>query len=378
VAGPTKYPTGVRVRGDSVQINIPISGTRKYVTIPQPPTPKGISEAGKLRAYLKDAAKWGTLTQADVDAACNVKTNIIDDNRALFADYAQTYLDNISSDNTGTRRKYKGILTKHWMPFFAAVPIADINAAMVRSALNSISFNAPRTYNDALIPLRGVFDLAFLDGEIDDMPTKRIRNKKVQRDDPDPFLPAERAAILDWMKSNWTGKKEIWYLYYKWQFWTGCRPSETLAIDWHDVDWSHNTVKISKTLTGGKVSHATKTYHMRNIHINDVAKDVLLRLKHLTGHQGRVFISLHTDEAWTRDQKLSEKFADALSGTDMRVRPAYNCRHTYATTMLNSMIEPSAAAYQMGHDIQTFKTIYAKWINTERMSKEMMKLDYSD
>lgn len=42
------------------------------------------------------------------------------------------------------------------------------------------------------------------------------------------------------------------------------------------------------------------------------------------------------------------------------------------------MVEISAAAYQMGHDIITFKTIYAIWINTERMAQEMAKIDYGD
>lgn len=321
--------------------------------------------------------KWEDLTEADIEAACNIN-NVVADDRPLFADYAQIYLDSLNSDNAGTRRKYKGILSNKWMPFFASLPIADITPAMVRSVLAQNEFSSTKTANDALTPLRGVFDLAFIDEIIEELPTKRIRNKKIQKDEPDPFLPDERSAILDYMQSRWTGDKEIWYLYYVWQFWTGCRPGESLAIDWADIDVTNRLAKISKTLSSGKVQLSTKTNEIRNIHLNDKILPVLDRLKVLTGHQSRLFISLHTDEPWTRPDKLSEKFQEVLPAIGIRVRPAYNCRHTYATTMLNSLVDVSAAAYQMGHDIITFNKVYAKWINTERMQAEMMKLDYGD
>lgn len=319
--------------------------------------------------------KWENLTEADIEAACNINNTVADD-RPLFVDYAQLYLDSLNSNNTGTRRKYKGILANKWMPFFASIPIADITPAMVRSVLAQNEFSSTKTANDALTPLRGVFDLAFIDEIIEELPTKRIRNKKIQADEPDPFLPNERLAILDYMQSHWTDDKEIWYLYFVWQFWTGCRPGESLAIEWGDIDITNRLAKVSKTLSSGKVQLSTKTNEIRNIYLNDKILAGLDRLKALTGHQSRLFISLHTDKPWTRPDKLSEKFQEVLPVIGVRVRPAYNCRHTYATTMLNSMVEVSAAAYQMGHDVMTFTKIYAKWINTERMQAEMMKLDY--
>ena len=372
------YPKGVRVRGDSVEINIPITGEgRKYFTLPYSTTPQNIAKAGKLRASLMERRKWESLTEAAIEAACNISNTAADD-RPLFVDYAQLYLDSLNSDNTGTRRKYKGILKNKWMPFFASVPIADITPALVRAVLAQNEFSSTKTANDALTPLRGVFNLAFDDEIIEELPTKRLKNKKIQQDEPDPFLPDERGALLDYMQRHWNDEKEMWYLYFVWQFWTGCRPGETLAIDWADIDINNRLAKISKTLSSGVVQSSTKTNEIRNIHLNDKVLPVLDRLKVLTGHQSRLFISLHTDQPWTRPDKLSAKLVEILPDVGVRTRPAYNCRHTYATTMLNSMVEVSAAAYQMGHDVMTFTKIYAKWINTERMQAEMMKLDYGD
>lgn len=378
MAGQSEYPKGVRVRGDSVEINIPTSDAgRQYYVLPYPATPQNIAKAGKLRADLMQRRKWEPLTDADIQKICNINNDVADD-RPLFVDYAQLYLDNLQTNNAGSRRKYKGILVNKWMPFFASVPIADITPAMLRVALAQNEFSSTKTANDALTPLRGVFDLAFIDEVIDELPTKRLRNKKIQKDEPDPFLPNERRMILDYMRSHWTGDKEIWYLYFVWQFWTGCRPGESLAIGWADIDIANRLAKISKTLSSGKVQASTKTNEIRNIHLNDKVLPVLDRLKQLTGHQSRLFISLHTDQPWTRPDKLSAKLVEILPIVGVRARPAYNCRHTYATTMLNSMVDVSAAAYQMGHDILTFNKIYAKWINTERMQAEMSKLDYGD
>ncbi len=322
--------------------------------------------------------KWGTLTQADIDAACKVDAAIVPDtdDRPLFADYAQMYLDSLSTDDKGTRRKYKSALSKHWMPHLADIPIADINPAIIRKTISQLDIKKPKTFNDLMTPLRGVFNLAFDDEIIDDLPTKRIKNKKVQNEDPDPFIPYERKKIINWMERYWVDKKEMWKLYYEWQFWTGCRPGETLALDWTDINLSKRLATVNKTLSEGEVKYTTKTHEIRNIYLNDRAIDVLIRLRDLTGHQDRLFISLHTDKPWTRPDKLSEKLRQVLKETRIRERPAYNCRHTYATTLLNSLIDVSAAAYQMGHDIQTFKTVYAKWINTEKMAVEMQKIDY--
>lgn len=321
-------------------------------------------------------SRWDNLTQIDIDEACGVSTGVITDDRPTFYQYAQMYLDSLHAVNESTRKKYRRILQNIWMPYFAPTPIADITAAMIREAIRGIGKRANRTFNDYLIPLRGTFDLAFIDEVIDDLPTKRIRNKKVQNDEPDPFLPHERKAILDYMSENWKEKKEMWYLYYKWQFWTGCRPSETLALDWIDIDWSKNCFKVSKKLSGGKVENHTKTHFIRNVTLNEMSKEVLLRLKQLTGHQDRVFISLHTNAPWASPDKLSNKLDIVLNALDIRYRVAYNCRHTFATQMLNDTIDMGICSYQLGHDIQTFKTTYAKWLNTEKMFLEMSKLTY--
>ena len=54
--------------------------------------------------------KWENLTVTDIELACNIIDETAADDRPLFADYAQLYLDSLDSGNIGTRRKYKGIL----------------------------------------------------------------------------------------------------------------------------------------------------------------------------------------------------------------------------------------------------------------------------
>lgn len=86
-----------------------------------------------------------------------------------------------------------------------------ITPAIIRQHINELSFNTEKTFNNALIPLRGVFELAFEDEVIDDLPTKRIKNKKFQEEEPDPFTESEYAKLLEWIKENASDIMLYWY-----------------------------------------------------------------------------------------------------------------------------------------------------------------------
>jgi integrase len=55
---------------------------------------------------------------------------------------------------------------------------------------------AGKTWNNNLIPLRGVFALAKKDHAISDDPAASLENSKVQAPEPDPFELHEVEAIL--------------------------------------------------------------------------------------------------------------------------------------------------------------------------------------
>ncbi len=89
-----------------------------------------------------------------------------------------------------------------------------------------------KTRNNALTPLRGVFDLAFADGHIQTNPALRLKFAKIQRELPDPFSSDERDLILSWFASQ----RPEWLTYFETAFFTGLRTSELIGLQWGDLD----------------------------------------------------------------------------------------------------------------------------------------------
>lgn len=370
----SKYPTGVRVRSKTT-IQIWLSDQndkRRWLTLPHPPTAQGIKTASEIRTALKNKKKWGILTEQDIAEACG-KTLMVNDNRPTFGEYAQMYLDTLNSNNVGTRQKYKGILENHWLDEFAYTPIEDIKPSHIRQHLKQRNFKSNKTHNDALIPLRGIFELAFEDEIIDDNPTKRIKNKKLQESDPDPFTISEMQQILTWLKHN--SYDIILYWYFEIAFWTGARPSELIVLQWSDIDFTNHTMSITKGRVRGIEQKTTKTSKNRLVYLNDKAVYAFQKIKALNRSSTHVFINQRTGEIWRRENDMRKIFKKATEKLNIRHRPAYNCRHTYATIMLMNGVNPAFASNQLGHSLLMFTKIYSKWLHGEQSRQEIEKLN---
>ena len=367
-----KIPEGVRVRENAVQINfIDRHGKRRWITLPNPATVEGIRAAYNTRAELINKKQWGVLTDDDINLACGILPEL-SDTRPTFADYAQMYLDNLNSDNVSTRNKYKGILTNHWMPAFALMAVEDITPAIIRQRINELSFNTEKTFNNALIPLRGVFELAFEDEVIDDLPTKRIKNKKFQEEEPDPFTEDEMTKLLGWIKENASDVMLYWY--FEVAFWTGARPSEMIALLWSDVDLEKGTMSITKGRVRGILQNKTKTSKSRLVYLNDNALSAFKNAREL--NRGNEYVFVKADgQHWNHESNMRSVMRSATQATYIRHRPAYNTRHTYATILLMNGINPAFAANQLGHSLLMFTKIYSRWIHGEQSRNEINKLN---
>lgn len=63
-----------------------------------------------------------------------------------------------------------------------------------------------------------------------------------------------------------------------------------------------------------------------------------------------------------------------LKALDVRYRPPYNCRHTYATMCLMAGMTPAVIAKQLGHSVQMLLSTYAHWISGESDWAKLAKL----
>lgn len=371
-------PQGVRLRSGRIQIYFSRNGNSHHVTLPHPVTAEGIKAAAKIRRDLITKAEWGVLTEADLASAKGELVNddsVIVGDGALFQEVAQKYLKHCEA-NTDSKKDYVSALNKHWMPHLALMPIQDITSDLIRDIISDIDFKSDKTFNNCLVPLRGVFDKALELRLIvpAENPMAMIKNKKVQSGLPDPFTRAEMDALLSWLDKNLSDKDHFYYWYFEVAFWTGCRPSELYALRWKDIDWFNGSVIINKSRVRGVEKQVTKTHTAREVYLNDRSKRAFEALDAMKLSDDYVMICPETNEPFYNEKPARMRLIEAMKSTRVRHRPAYNARHTYATMLLMSDVNPVFVANQLGHSLQMLIKRYGRWLHGDQNKLEISKL----
>ena len=138
-----------------------------------------------------------------------------------------------------TVEAYEDSLRKHLLPVLGSRAIDTLIYSELAGLVAALACNHPKTRNNILTPLRGVFELAVRDGLISDNPARYLRNRRMQKEAPDPFERVEMEDIVDGFRRN--GNDAI-RNYFEFAFTTGLRTSELIALRWTDVDVDRRTV----------------------------------------------------------------------------------------------------------------------------------------
>lgn len=90
-----------------------------------------------------------------------------------------------------------------------------------------------------------------------------------------------------------------------------------------------------------------------------------------------IFNNPVTGKAWHDERSQRDHYwKPALKRQGIRIRWAYQTRHTYATTALMCGVDPAYIARQMGHaNAKMLFTVYAKWIDAADRGREKAKME---
>lgn len=375
--GNLKYPTGIRPVASGIQIRFTWNKQRYEPIWPYPSTAKNIQAAERILLDLKFRAKAGILTlEYLAEIFPQYKHSTPPDNHVshLFGAMAQTYL-NTANVSENTRIQYRQILNRYWMPHFHNTDVRDIPPALIRKKVSEVEWSSNRLRNVAITPLRNVLEMCVDDGILERNPAEVIKNLRNKKPEVDPFTPEERELILNYMNRTYKGSYRIYYLYFKFAFWTGMRISEIVALKWGDVDFIANKVAVNKSVVRGRERDTTKTNVHRFVLLNDEALDALKEMKQFSFLQGdRIFVSPKHGKPWRGSNAPMKVLNQVFRKLGIRHRPAYNTRHTYATFCIMAGADPSFTAGQLGHSVRTLFSTYAKWIDGEADALEMAKI----
>ncbi len=372
---------GVVLLNQSIRIRFSHEGVRHQVVLPLTPSRANTNHAKKLVSKIRQEIRWGTFKWE------NYASEFPDYRHAptfelkqkaeapTFSDYAVTWLSTLTVEEA-TRELYTQTLTNFWgaelgperLDKIRRDDIAEIRADRAEEL-------SAKTINNAMIPLRGMFDAAVANGIVESSPATGLKNLRYQKPPPDPFAMREMGKILAHMQEHYP---EPVHAYFEFAFGTGLRPSELIALRWGDIDWEQNTALVQHA----RVRHrdkGTKTHTSRFVDLSKGAIHALELMKAHTFEKGiksPVFCDPTTKERWPQIRQINtDWFQPALDALVIRPRGARHTRHTYATLGLMAGVNVAYISQQLGHSsVATTLTYYARWVRGGDGGVEARKL----
>ena len=269
------------------------------------------------------------------------KLKTTEEARLTFEQVAQHWKEATGHTVKASTVKRWDTCIKNLAPFFAGVPIRNIQARHCERWLTErASKIAPQTMANELNVMRPIFAYAVRSGLMLANPAADIRRHKfVQKPITVPTREQFRRLLdairqsdgrSDSQRKARPGADLVELLAY-----SGCRIAEAGALNWSDVDFERSTL----TITGG--DRGTKNHESRTIPMTDALRALLVRLR---------------DEYKPKpsDRISPTGKAKTCLGTACRrlgypVFTHHDFRHFFATTCIESGVDIPTVSRWLGH-----------------------------
>lgn len=276
-----------------------------------------------------------------------------------FTSYAQQWLDfkePVTTFSTYKGYKYQVKVLKNWLNLL----VKDIKPAHIRNMVKGfVEYGlSPKTIKNIVFMLNNILSQAKDDYIIDQNPCVGITLPKVKQQQPDPFSREEVELVLDAIGKS---RPEL-QAFFAIGFYTGMRTGEILALTWGDIDFNKHKIRVSKTLSNGRLKEGTKTNKTHDVDIIQPLDPYLNKHKQYTlliG--GALFMS--TEKAPVKSyQTIVRAWKPVLMKLGIRYRQPYQMRHTFACMMLAAGEDPNWVKDMLGHStLEMLFKIYGNW-----------------
>lgn len=331
------------------------------------PSPTNIRYAEKLRAEILGKIERGTFALGDYfpdspRAKTDAQSTTFDE---LFTEWLSIKAPTVQHS---TAHHYRQTVTSHHFDSIRSKRVSALDYRTLMSVQASLPTH-PKTFNNIATVLKQVLTYAFRAKLMREPLHEHVVMRKTQPPGPDPFSLDEIEVVLANMP---TARAKT---YFEFEFFSGLRPSEAIALRWSRVDLARGIVRVDVALTRG-MEKGTKTNRERAIELTSRAKAALERqLTWKTGEDSRVFSSDEGKAFDDTDDPLNPWWKPALTQSGLRYRDARQTRHTFATICLMAGNTPAWVAQQLGHTPEMFFRAYSRWISGADKGVERNRLD---
>lgn len=292
-------------------------------------------EARRLRdQYLQEIQFYGDIQRPEVKDA--------DNEGILFGAFALNWAKITEKRiKYSTFRGYRSAMNAYILKAFGNRPLRDISYLDIENFISELDCSGKRI-NNILVPLRGVFKLAFKSGIIDQNVMIMVENRKVEKPQINPLSIKEVNKFLACVDPFYKPFFEV-------AFFTGMRAGEMSALKWDNVDFERKIIRVVETRVYGKEGRPKTNSSYRDINmlpmvyhaLKEQALRTRLRGSYVFLNQDHKPIEIETlrKNAWTR----------GLKKAGISYRPVIQTRHTFATMMVSSGENLGWIQKMMGH-----------------------------
>jgi integrase len=273
-----------------------------------------------------------------------------------FADAAAEFLRYAEHDRgckPSTLRDYRSRLNAHLLPAFGSRRVDEVTtrdierwrAAMVGSRGVPLT---NKSKNNLVVLLHGIFRRAMSVYELAANPVAMVERQRIRSaGDIEVFEPQEV-----WALARAASSEQDRAIYLTAAF-TGLRRGELLALQWRDVDFVSQAIRVRGNWAAGQLT-TPKSGKVRSVPLAPDVARVLAQLGERPNHTSEddlVFAAVaggHLD-----GDALSSRYRAALKRANLRPLRFHDLRHTFGTRMI-AKADVRRVQEWMGHaDIQT-------------------------
>ena len=202
---------------------------------------------------------------------------------------------------------------------------------------------------------------------------KLPRSKKISVGDREiePFTTTERDSIIKAFKTNrfchpFTSRNHLhsnYAAYVQFLFYTGCRPSEAIGLQWKNIDFDKRIVLFQEAVVqspGGRIrKKGLKTQSFRRFKMNNQLQEVFEDTKPLSHSAESLVFPAPEGGFIVQDNFRKRVWKKILQGLGLEYRVPYQTRHTFITLCLDKGIDAKDIAQWVGNSPEIIYKHYA-------------------
>jgi len=247
---------------------------------------------------------------------------------------------------------YRNILKNHILPHFGEMLLEDIKPADLKKWKNTmieartLSQSRYKKYHRVL---NFVMHYAYMNEYIYKNPMDLV-DKKSKKFKPKATNSNQKYYSLNEVKLIIENAEGWFKAYMITLFYTGMRSGESIALQWSDIDFESETIKLQRSIRHGRIRHTTKTGVTNIIDMASPVKEALQNLYEERLSDQWVFPNPNTLEPFIEPKRISKKyFEPLLKELDIEYKTLYATRHTFASIMVEKNLPLTYVQKQLGH-----------------------------